>query len=394
MSGHVDCSRSALPDPGPAVLDATRLRALRRLRVLDTPAEAAFDRLTRLATTALRVPVSLVSLIDDERQFFKSCVGLAEPWLTARETPLTHSFCQYAVATDRPLFVEDARTHPTFAGNLAIDDLGVVAYAGVPIRTRAGHAVGTLCAIDRRPRRWSREDGEVLRELAGLAAELVELRAVDLDAAERELLVRQLVAAQEAERARIASEVHDDSLQVITAVSIRLQLLRQKVGPDLAPAVDTLVASVQDASDRLRSLLFDLRPSALDNATLGEAIRSYLEHVSRDDGPVWSVTSNLDGEPPAEARLVLFRIAQEALSNALAHAGSKRLDVALEGGREGIVLRVVDDGSGFDPSPPTPGHLGIITMRERAELAGGMLRITTSPGAGTTIRAWVPIRVS
>ena len=384
-----------LPDPLPAVRDAARLKELRRLRLLDTPAEEAFDRLTRLATTVLRVPVALVSLVDERRQFFKSCTGLAEPWATDRETPLTHSFCQYAVATDRPLLIEDAREHPTLATNGAVGDIGVVAYAGVPIRTRTGQPVGSLCAIDGQPRHWTAADLEVLRELAGLAGDLVELRAGDLDAADRELLVRQLVAAQEAERARIASEVHDDSLQVITAVSIRLQLLRQKVDPSLAPTVETLLANVQDASDRLRNLLFDLRPSALDNADLAAAIRAYLDHVSRDALPIWTVTSSLVSEPAPEARLVLFRIAQEALSNALAHAAASAVSVSLDAGREGVVLQVVDDGAGFDPSPTsTPGHLGLITMRERAELAGGTLRVTSSPGAGTTVRAWVPVRLS
>src|SRR5215212_1356552 len=113
--------------PPGALDDPRRLDALRRTALLDTPAEEAFDRLTRLATRILRVPVSLVSLIDRDRQFFKSCVGLPEPWASARQTPMSHSFCQHAVVTARPLVIEDAREHPLVRENLAIPDLGVIA---------------------------------------------------------------------------------------------------------------------------------------------------------------------------------------------------------------------------------------------------------------------------
>ena len=118
-----------------------RLAALRRSALLDTPAEAAFDRLTRLASTILQAPVALVALLDADRQFFKSCIGLPEPWASRRETPLSHSFCQHAVATGEPLVIEDARQHPLMRENLAIPDLGVVAYAGIPLITAEGHVL-------------------------------------------------------------------------------------------------------------------------------------------------------------------------------------------------------------------------------------------------------------
>src|SRR5919202_2375924 len=92
--------------------DPARLAALRQSALLDSPTEAAFDRLTRLATRMLHVPVALVSLVDQNRQFFKSCIGLPDPWASQRETPLSHSFCQHVVATGEPLIIPDARTHP------------------------------------------------------------------------------------------------------------------------------------------------------------------------------------------------------------------------------------------------------------------------------------------
>jgi len=172
---------SVMCEPGPAEHRATlgnpaRLAALAASELMDSATEAAFDRFTRLAATWLRVPVALVSLVDDKRQFFKSAVGLGEPWATRRETPLTHSFCQYGVTTGEPLIVMDAREHPWLRQNSAIAELGAVAYAGVPLVTSEQQVIGMLCAIDSAPRRWSDDDIATLRELGAMVATEIELR--------------------------------------------------------------------------------------------------------------------------------------------------------------------------------------------------------------------------
>ena len=173
-------------DERPAELKAaSRLAALDRSGLLDSPAEAAFDRLTRLAARLLGVPVASMSLVDDHRQFFKSQVGLADPWASTRETPLTHSFCQHVVATDSPLVVTDARTHPILAGNPAIAELNVVAYAGVPLTTADGQTLGSFCAIDGRPRDWTAREIETLRELAAMAMTEVALQTALRNARDR-----------------------------------------------------------------------------------------------------------------------------------------------------------------------------------------------------------------
>jgi len=145
--------------------NVARLEALRATELLDSPAEEAFDRLTKLAAKLLNAPVALISLVDSDRQFFKSSVGLAEPWRSARQTPLTHSFCRHTLITRQPLVIEDARTHPLVRDNLAIRDLDVVAYAGIPLITTEGHALGTLCVIDHRPRSWTADQIEILETL-------------------------------------------------------------------------------------------------------------------------------------------------------------------------------------------------------------------------------------
>jgi two-component system CheB/CheR fusion protein len=161
--------------------DQRRLEALRRAGVLDTPAEETFDRLTRLAARLLGAPVALVSLVDADRQFFKSCVGLPEPWATLRETPLSHSFCQYAVTSGQPLIVEDAREHPLVRQNRAVSEIGIIAYAGIPIVAADGEILGSFCVTDARPRRWTGDEIDTLRTLAASVAAELELRRVALD---------------------------------------------------------------------------------------------------------------------------------------------------------------------------------------------------------------------
>jgi hypothetical protein len=158
--------RRALLDAAAAVGDEQRLEALQATGLLDSDISPSFDRLARLASHVLHAPVALVSLVDSDRQFFKSCLGLPEPWASERGSPLTHSFCQHAVASREPLLVDDAREHPLLRDNLAIRDMGVIAYAGVPLIDPDGHALGTLCVIDSQPRHWTTHQVRVLSDLA------------------------------------------------------------------------------------------------------------------------------------------------------------------------------------------------------------------------------------
>lgn len=163
--------------PSSAVQAPERLNELRRTLLLDSPAEESFDRLTRLTSTVLNVPVAVVSLVDSDRQFFKSCLGPPQPWASQRQTPLSHSFCQHVVESRRPLVISDAREHPMLRHNPAIRDLGVIAYAGAPLITPNGHVLGTLCAIDHEPRHWTTEQIGILSNLAGSVLSEIQLNA-------------------------------------------------------------------------------------------------------------------------------------------------------------------------------------------------------------------------
>src|SRR5215212_4113175 len=157
--------------------DPHRLRALEAAALLDTPAEATFDRLTSLASRILGVPVALVSLVTPDRQFFKSQQGLPSPVAERRETPLSHSFCRYVVEDGAALVVADAREDERLRGHRAIEDFGIIAYAGFPVRSVDGHVLGSFCAIDDRPRAWSGGDLAVIAELAEAATDVVSLRS-------------------------------------------------------------------------------------------------------------------------------------------------------------------------------------------------------------------------
>src|SRR5215208_65542 len=159
-----------------ALGEPARLAALHDAALLDSPAEESFDRLARLAARVVDAPVALVSGVDRDRQFFKSCLGLPEPWATRRETPLSHSFCQHVVAAREPVIVSDAREDERLLDNLAIRDLGVIAYLGVPLITRDGHAVGTLCVIDHEPRIWKSEEIALIEDIAAAVVTEITLR--------------------------------------------------------------------------------------------------------------------------------------------------------------------------------------------------------------------------
>jgi signal transduction histidine kinase len=235
--------------------------------------------------------------------------------------------------------------------------------------------------------------GEPGRSRAALEARLRRLAEAEQ---EQERLLGDLIRSQERERARIAAGVHDDSLQVITAAMLRLQQLRRRLrDPDALEVLARLEESIALAADRLRRLIFDFRPPALERLGLPAAVRDALSRMHDDTGIEVVLDNRLTAEPPLPARVLLYRIIQEALVNVGRHAGADRVEVSLEHQHGGYFARVRDDGVGLPagdrhPQSPEPGHLGLVLMRERATFAGGWFRLEGGPGAGTTVSVWIP----
>ena len=215
------------------------------------------------------------------------------------------------------------------------------------------------------------------------------------DQQRRELHSR-VVTAQEKERRSIASDIHDDTIQVLTVVGLRLAVLRHHLAdPEQLEALATLEGSVNGAIGRLRLLVFELRPPALDREGLSPALHEYLERVAAEAGFDYQIKNRLSAEPAPEVRAVIYRIAHEALSNVRKHARAANVEIALEPRDEGVLARIRDDGAGFDAEKlqeHCSEYVGLCNMREQAEMAGGWCRISSAVGAGTVVELWIPLK--
>ncbi|MEX0753651.1 MAG: PAS domain-containing protein [Actinomycetota bacterium] len=247
--------------------------------------------------------------------------------------------------------------------------------------------------------RWVLDDSVMLRGKDGeplvWQGTVTDISAAKGAQAERRKLLARVVEAQEEERRRIASDVHDDQIQKLTAVSLRLQTFRRHVeDPTALEDLDRLERTVGRAIEGLRHLLFELRPKLLDDAGLSAALTQYCRRAELESGIEHLVDGDLESEPSAQTRGVAYRIAQEALTNARRHANPTRITVRINGSEEAIVVRVIDDGDGFEEGPGLAGegHLGLSSMRERAELAGGTWQLRSSPGRGTTVEFRLPVQ--
>jgi signal transduction histidine kinase len=208
-------------------------------------------------------------------------------------------------------------------------------------------------------------------------------------------LLTELVAAEEETRRRIALDIHDDTAQAVAAAGLRMDALAAELkDPAEREAVLNARTALGEANRRLRRLLFELRPPALDEAGLGPALELFLTDSFAHDGFDWRVENRLEDEPTPEARAILYRVALEALTNVRKHANASMVEVLLERRGVGVVLRVRDDGGGFHlpapDAPAEPGHIGLVSMRERAEAAGGSFAMISTPGSGTTVEFWMP----
>lgn len=216
--------------------------------------------------------------------------------------------------------------------------------------------------------------------------------------ADRRALLGHLIDAEEAERRRLAHDIHDDTIQVLAAVDLRLQLLRRKVldKPDCAAELEVLDAlreSTQAATSRLRRLLFELQPPALERSGVAMALRQLAEDVFEATGTQVVVADRTVDQPDPGSAVVLFRVGKEALVNVRKHAQADRVVVTLDTVDDGTRLTVTDDGVGLPEITVRPDawpHLGLETMRDRTTVAGGSFSIRRGRRGGTVVEAWIP----
>lgn len=171
-----------------------RLRELQRTQLLDSSVEESFDRLTALASKLLNAPISLISLVEPHRQFFKSHVGLPDPLAEAQEIPISYSFCQHVVVSGKSLIIEDARKNPLVMNNPSVAEMDVIAYLGIPLTTSDGWHLGSFCVIDNSSREWTPEEIDIMETLAASVNNEIQLR---LNSYDRERIVEQLKVRNE-----------------------------------------------------------------------------------------------------------------------------------------------------------------------------------------------------
>jgi signal transduction histidine kinase len=220
-------------------------------------------------------------------------------------------------------------------------------------------------------------------------------RALQDLADQRARLLQRLVQAEEDERARIAHDVHDDPVQALAAVDLRLGLLRRRLSekaPDVVDDVEVVQSIVADATGRLRNLLFNLE-SLPEDTTLADAITEAAEFIFAGSEVRHRVVGDPDLPLPQAHRVTAHRIVKEALVNVSKHAGASNVEVRLERAGEAAVLTVDDDGRGLDPGADRwrPGHLGLAAMRDRAQVAGGALEVDRRAEGGTRVRLTLPL---
>ncbi|RDI74328.1 GAF domain [Gaiella occulta] len=262
-------------------------------------------------------------------------------------------------------------------------------FLGVPVMTR-GVAFGNLYLAEKQGAdAFTEEDEEIVTLLAAQAAVAIEnARRVERDA------LRRAVLAQEVERRRLARELHDETGQALTSILLGLAVVEraESLGDARAAAADLrelVVSTLQD----VRRLAVELRPSALDDFGLVPALRRLGQTVregSRLDVQVEARLGDERLEPELET--AVYRIVQEALTNAVKHADAHHVSVVLTRKNEMVSVVIEDDGRGFEPAAPRGGGLGLLGMRERVELLDGTLSVESAPGAGTTLLLGLPIR--
>jgi signal transduction histidine kinase len=390
-----------------------RLERLRKYGILDTPPEEAFDRIVRLAATILDVPMATISLVDDGRQWFKARVGVEAP-----ETTRDVAFCAHAILSNDVLVVDDATQSPLFSDNpLVIGEPKIRFYAGAPMTTHDGYNLGTVCAIDKRPRKVTPEQTALLRDLSALAVDQMELRAAGRNAlAEVDERVR-----IDAFKSAFISTVNHELRTPLTSIIGAVELITSGAAGEVPPEIGELLAIADRNSAVLLRLINDLLESAkiadgsmkfdmvavdLDKV-VGESVENIASYL-RDHHI--AVTYTRVGETLVRADKVrLTQVMNNLLSNAVKfspkgaevrvslakRAGKAEVSVTDRAGgipesiRGRIFQKFVQADQGASKRPGT--GLGLSIAKAIIEQHGGEIGFETETGVGTRFYFSLPL---
>jgi signal transduction histidine kinase len=301
--------------------------------------------------------------------------------------PRTHGLLGAMLESEEPFRTDDVRRDPRFRGWWPRGHPQMASFLGVPIASRS-RVLGAFYLTDKEGAPEFTDDDE--RLIVMLAAHA----AIAIDNARLYERARELSVIEE--RNRLARDLHDSVVQKLFGISLTARsagTLLDRADDGARAEVERLQLLAEEAIGELRSLVFQLRPAAIETEGLAAALAKHVDVLARVHR--LAIALEHEGEPRLRPGVdeEVFRIAQEALHNALRHAGARAVRVRLEERPGEVVLSVADDGRGFDPDAPAlrSRSLGLTSMEERAAALGGTLRIASARGAGTTVDLELPL---
>ncbi|MEV3872103.1 GAF domain-containing sensor histidine kinase [Streptomyces sp. NPDC049906] len=375
------------PGSGLSAVSSALLAMSRHLEVRDV-----LKTIVVSARELLDAQYAALGVPDDHGGFAQFVVdGISdEQWRAIGPLPRQHGILAAMLKDAGTERLADVRMDPRFEGWPAAHP-EMSDFLGMPIRD-GDEIIGALFLANKNHPApdggcgFTEEDEDLLAILAQHAA--IALTNARLYERSRELTIAE-------ERSRLAHELHDAVSQKLFSLRLTAQAATALVDRDTARAKDALnqvAALAAEAADELRAAVVELRPAALDEDGLVATLRTHVQVLDRVHSARVTYRGHLACALPATQEEAVLRVAQEALHNALRHSGAERVDVLLEPHGRGAVLRVTDDGAGFDPEAVRHAgrHLGLVSMRDRADGVGGTLTVTSEPGQGTTIQMEVP----
>jgi len=382
------------------------LADLTRSVLANTDITSLMRQAATLAASTLAVAYSAVwELLPDGTRFvLRSAIGWYDQDIAQAGTIIAPAATTLLAATrehDMPLVVTDWPSETRFTQLALLQDRGLLSSLAVMIPGR-GRASGSLSIDVTASRMFSNEEISFVQALAHvLALAIGRVQENDLFAQHTQTIEQQLVAAAQAqaileERQRLARDLHDSMTQALYGVTLHAQAARRLlVAEETAQAADSLFAlqdTAQGVLDEMRLLIFDLRPPILEQAGLAAALQARLEAVEGRANLHTKLVVEGEGELSPQIEQVLYRIAQEALNNALRHARAHHITVRLRQTPTYVMLEIADDGIGFDPTIARgAGGIGLQGIAERVAQVDGRSTVVSSPDTGTQLRVEIPL---
>jgi len=400
---------------GQSLTDPERLADLDETGLLNVKNDESFQRYTHVATCLMDVPVSLVSLVSADRQHFVASQGLPDDVAEVAQTPLSHSFCQHVVTAGEPLVIADAREDQRLCFNKAVDELQVIAYLGVPIRTKRKNVLGSFCVIDNKPREWTDECVEEMVALADLVAHEIELRRIGRELAES----NQQLKESEGRNDELIQMMLHDLRNPLFGISGGLSLLTESEGlseddrecvticEDSCRQMTSLLGEILD-TNKLRLTHLSVDKTKLLASKFLEPIVDHEEMTARANSVTF--VADLDECPETfyADESILRRILQNILVNAFKYTpkgGQMTLKVFNDG--DETVFEVTDSGPGIGPkelanifkkySVGESGKkakvhigLGLTFCKAAVEEHGGQIGVRSEQGQGSTFFFRIP----